>query len=237
MAFAILNPSSKTRYTPTHIHVFTNMRENAPDAYKQEPRFIFFFGYRDVDKTPYSKEQIGDCRRYEYVKCFKIPRIFSEYPLPKASANAYTGEVHYTYLSGDKPLTPEPRRNTFASSYYLIKPGALIPLRGLGIGYYLELIAVSLLTNNQPEPDRLQFRTSYGATEKRRGQLEKVGLKAKTEFLAREWINGLARGVRNRAEEHKKTTKEIGIIYRFVHLFARMVQTPKHKPHTPLISA
>lgn len=181
---------------PTHIHVFSDIN----DGFKVNARFIFVFGKKDVDITietcPRTRSFLDNrMNGVKFSKSFNIPRTYSEHPLPVAAGDDYTGSISYSFSF---------EKYAFVSGAYAPKPTALLPLKGMGIGYYLELIATGILIKNFPKPEYLNLMTGDNVLPPRQSQLAKIGLSINTPYPAGIWVQKLAIGVLGSTKSYKE---------------------------------
>ncbi len=190
-----------SKYRPTHIHVLSDMRAAS------QPTFVFIYGLKTMEKTPGFKSiehysnicHVKDTppAKLEYLKKIEIPKMFSDYPLQKADLGFYVGHINYLYSQKDR---------TYSIYSYHPKPDAASFLRGLGIGYYLEGIAVRMLIEKDCDPSTLLFRISENpdlVNDKRLGQTGKVGIEPGILYMAQNWFEVIDKGVQARADAHK----------------------------------
>jgi len=198
------------KFRPTHVHVLSDLCSRA------NPVFHFFYGYRRLEKTPGSAQILAQYFGDGPIQSYKLPKIFTDYPLPRTTFGNFKGVIEYEY---------SPENLLYTSCYYAPK-GALGHYRGLGLGYYIETIAVQLLLEQHPEPDRLRFKSSDSnpalwheapPSARRIGQLLKIGLKPGTPYPAKDWLNALAIGIEARVQAHARESRLLRLWRRFVH--------------------
>lgn len=138
------------------------------------------------------REQIVGLAREgeELVRTAGIPERFKQVLQKFGRQNGGGARIGYiTYLRG---LHPD-ANGQVASVHYHPKDGlGGLRTRHLGMGYFLEALAVHDLQRN----GITGVRTSMSASQERRSQLQKAGLEPERVYRPREWLRGLGRGLK-----------------------------------------